>query len=256
MKKFCFTIDDNTRCLREIAERNVGSLFEHPYLALLRSLHEKYDVKIQLNVFYQDAGFDLSMMTDKYRYEWEENADWLKLSFHSLTDTRKEYENVGYEQVYKDCKKTQDEIVRFAGKNSLAKTTTIHWCVLTLDGVKAMQDLGVKGLLGLFGTDEKPRLSYDCDLGDAKKGREGQVIYKHGMAYAGIDCVMNSFTTEEVLDCLERLKDREQVRIMIHEQYFYPDYEYYQAEFGDKISKAIQSLQAKGFVSRFLEEMI
>ena len=256
MKSFCFTIDDNTRCLREIVQNNTSSLFEHPYLALLRTLHIKYGVKIQLNLFYQDQGFDLSMMSDRYGKEWEENADWLKLSFHSFTDTRKEYENADYERVYRDCEKTHKEILRFAGEKSLAKTTTIHWCVLTKDGVKAMQDLGVKGLLGLFGTDEKPRLSYDCNLEDSKLGRKGQIIRKHGMAYAGIDCVMNSFTTEEVLDCLERLKDREQVRIMIHEQYFYPDYEYYQAEFGDKISKAIQSLQAKGFVSKFLEEMI
>ena len=67
---------------------------------------------------------------------------------------------------------------------------------------------------------------------------------------------MNLFTTEEVLARLEEIKDREQVRIMIHEQFFYSDYEYYQSDFGVKLAKAIESLQQKGFISQFFEEMI
>lgn len=256
MKSYCFTIDDNIRFLREIAENHYDSIFEHPYLALLKSLHIRFGVKIQLNVFYQDQGFDLSFFPDIYREEWEENESWLKMSFHSWSDTKNEYENIGYQKVYTDCKKAQDQIIRFAGPRSLAKTTTIHWCVLTSAGINAMTDLGVQGLLGLFGTEEKPRLSYDCNLEDSHNARAGTIIRKGDMSYASIDCVMNLFTTEEVLARLEEIKDREQVRIMIHEQFFYSDYEYYQSDFGVKLAKAIESLQQKGFISQFFEEMI
>ena len=257
MKKFCFTIDDNIRFFHEITQRNEESLFAHPYLALLRRLHKNLGLKIQLNLFYQTKDFNLSMFSERYKREWEECSDWLKLSFHSLNEKGgREYETAEYDRVYEDCLKTQKEIIRFAGEKSLAKTTTIHCCAATSDGVKALQDLGVRGVLGLFGTDEQPRLSYDCDLIDAQNGRNGQIISKNGMAYVGINCVLNAFTVEEVLAKLEELKTRERVLIMIHEQFFYPDYRNYQGDFEEKIVKAVDKLQQEGFISSFFEDLL
>ena len=83
MKLFCFTIDDNIRFLKEIMVQSMSSIFDHPYMAMLRRLHEKFDLKIQLNMFYRMDGFDLSQMSDRYSEEWASAADWLKLSFHS-----------------------------------------------------------------------------------------------------------------------------------------------------------------------------
>ena len=87
-----------------------------------------FEVKIQLNLFYRDEQFNLSSFLEKYRDEWACNADWLKLSFHSKEENICPYENSGYEQVYNECKEVEEEILRFAGEQSLAKTTTIHWC--------------------------------------------------------------------------------------------------------------------------------
>ena len=83
MKTFCFTVDDNIRFLKEITENAYSSIFEHPYLAMYKRLHEEFDLKVQLNLFYRTEDFDLSKMSSAYYSEWEENADWLKLSFHS-----------------------------------------------------------------------------------------------------------------------------------------------------------------------------
>ena len=44
-KTFCFTVDDNIRFLKEIAEKNYKSIFEHPYLAMYKRLHEEFDLK-------------------------------------------------------------------------------------------------------------------------------------------------------------------------------------------------------------------
>ena len=49
MKTFCFTVDDNIRCLREINEKNYDSIFDHPYLAVYKRLHERFGLKVQLN---------------------------------------------------------------------------------------------------------------------------------------------------------------------------------------------------------------
>ena len=99
MKRFCFTIDDNIRFLKELTERNCTSIFDHPYVALLKRLHERFDLKIQLNLFYRMSGFDLSQMSDCYASEWAAISDWLKFSFHSDREISVPYENAGYEEV-------------------------------------------------------------------------------------------------------------------------------------------------------------
>ena len=114
MKNFCFTVDDNIRFLKELSTARFSTIFEHPYLALYKRLHEKYGLKVQLNLFYEMDGFDLSMMTDRYRDEWLEISDWLKMSFHSRKENVKPYQTSGFDEVRKDCGIVHDEIERFA----------------------------------------------------------------------------------------------------------------------------------------------
>ena len=134
MKTFCFTVDDNIRVFKEINSEGLKSIFDHPYLAMYLRLHKTFGLKVQLNLFYEMEDFDLSLFTDKYKTEWQDNADWLKLSFHSKFENVKPYEFSNYDEVYEDCNKVHTQIERFAGSSSLGKTTTIHYCVATKDG--------------------------------------------------------------------------------------------------------------------------
>ena len=115
MKNFVFTVDDNIRFFKEICERGYGSVFEHPYLAMYKRLHKKYGSNIQLNLFYECEGFCLSDMTDRYKKEWENCSEWLKMSFHSRIENVRPYENSGYDEVFSDCERVNKEILRFAG---------------------------------------------------------------------------------------------------------------------------------------------
>ena len=254
-KRYCFTIDDNIRFLKELTRRKEASLFEHPYTRLLKDLHEKYGVKMQLNLFYQEGDFTLSDMTDCYREEWKNNADWLKLSFHSIKENDCPYAQSTYEEVYRDCQTVQKEILRFAGADSLAKTTTVHYCKTTRAGVKALKDNGVQGLLGLYGTKENPRVSYACTSEEGEKLREGGVVRYDGVAFLGIYAVLNTFTLEQIKTRLERIESPV-VSVMIHEQYFYPDYFAYQKDFAEKLQTTFSILAKKGYESKFFEEMI
>lgn len=254
MKKFCFTVDDNIRFFKEIYETNPESIFDHPYLAMYKRLHKKYNLKVQLNLFFEMEGFDLSQMSDKYKAEWQENSDWLKMSFHSKWENVRPYENSGYDEVYTDCLNVHNEVKRFAGESSLAKTTTVHYCCATEEGVLALKDNGFCGLLGLYGTDEKPRCSYQNTPSDAKLMRRGTTVIDGNVAYAGIDIVMNLYEKEEILSKLEYIIDRETVKVMIHEQYFYADYVKYQSDFEEKIGAAFEYLGNNGYKSSFFEE--
>ena len=256
MKTFCFTIDDNIRFLKEITERQYTSIFEHPYAAMLKRLHEAFDLKIQLNLFYRTDMFTLSDMTAAYYSEWEKNADWLKLSFHSDYENVRPYESSSYDEVDRDCRAVHREIVRFASNAALAKTTTVHYCLTTADGLQALKDNGVRGLLGLFGTEAQPQVSYSVSEEEAGKIRSGGIVTKEDMSFAPIDIVLNSYKTEENLQRLDGLMHREQIWVMIHEQYFYADYPAYQPEFEEKLHAVFTRLTEQGYVSAFFEELI
>lgn len=251
MKTFIFTVDDNIRFLKELSEGNSDSLFSHPYTAMYKRLHEKYGLKVQMNLFYEMPGFTLSEMTDRYKKEFSENADWLKLSFHSRLENVEPYIASGYREVYEDCRAVNREILRFAGEKSLAKTTTIHYCKTTEEGLYALKDNGVCGLLGLFGTDEKPSSSYSLSEALSSRLRKGEIISKDGIKFYSIDLVMNLYGKERLLSRLMDLLKRESLRVMIHEQYFYEDYHAYQPDFEEKIDCAFKLLTENGYESRF-----
>ena len=253
---FCFTVDDNIRVFKDITERDYGSIFEHPYLAMYKMLHEAFDLKVQLNLFYRCEGFDLSMMSDVYSNEWAENSDWLKLSFHSELENVRPYEISDYDEVKRDCDNVHREILRFAGKSSLARTTTVHYCVTTAQGLCALKNCGVGGLLGLFGTSDAPRTSYGLGLDLAEKIREGGIAVSDGISFSGIDIVLNCFSKQEILRQLRGLIGRNSIRVMIHEQYFYPDYFNYQPDFEQKLIATFDFLRAEGYESAFFENII
>ena len=110
-RKAFFFIDDVIWVFRDLTRKNYDSMFDHPFLKVLKDAHDQYGLKTQLNIFYMTDTyynndiFTLAEMTDKYKKEWEDASDWLKFGFHS----RKEfpdypYINANYQDVYDDFK--------------------------------------------------------------------------------------------------------------------------------------------------------
>ena len=249
-------MDDNIRFLKETTEKHYQSIFDHPYLAMYRRLHKEFGLKVQLNLFYRMENFDLSQMSEAYYEEWKLNSDWLKLSFHSDFENIKPYESSGYDEVYWDCRKVNEQIKRFASPAALASTTTIHYCLLTESGLMAIKDNGVVGLLGLFGTCEKPRSSYNIKEGDAVRIRAGETLKICNTSFASIDIVLNNFGIEEITEQLANMSNRDCIKVMIHEQYFYEDYCRYQPEFEAKLQSTFSFLCGNGYQSSFFESLI
>ena len=86
-KGFRISADDNILCLKDIAEhaQEYNSIFDNKYLAIYKEAHEKYGAKAHLNLFYETANldgftpdpdyFNLTMMPDKFKEEWEKILD-------------------------------------------------------------------------------------------------------------------------------------------------------------------------------------
>ena len=103
--------------------------------------------------------------------------------------------------------------------------------------------------------DQAPEKCPQCKVPAEKfVEQKGEILHRHGLDFCSIDLVMNLYDREELLRRLRALLDRDALRVMIHEQYFYSDYHAYQPDFGEKLDQAFSLLHENGYESCFAEE--
>ncbi|MBR5439218.1 MAG: hypothetical protein IKV61_03255 [Clostridia bacterium] len=73
------SFDDVTLCFQNLTTQNYESLFEEPFFANLKSLHNEYGAKFSLFTY----NSTLNNVPNKYASEFIESSDWLKIGFHS-----------------------------------------------------------------------------------------------------------------------------------------------------------------------------
>jgi hypothetical protein len=265
VNKYRLSLDDNIWFLKDI-NANVGkykSIFENPYLGMLKQVHDTFGTKIHINLFYQTEGFNLSQMTDKYKSEWKDNAGWLRLSFHALQEfPDRPYLTAGYEQVKKDCILVKEQIRRFAGEELMGPVTTLHWGAAVVEGTRALRDEGYLALAGYFNAEGPDTVSYY--LNDEKRLHvNNRFIWRdntEGIIFSRMALVINTVKIEEILPYLVKLRSSGHkppyADLMIHEQYFYPSYFNYQPDFRDKVVTAVKWAADNGYKPAFLSECV
>ncbi len=247
-----FSVDDNIWFLRDLTFGDYSSIFHHPYLKIYKDIHDKYNAKFQLNIYYETEGFDLSQMTDKYKNEWIENSHWLRLSFHARADAPEcPYIDASYQTAFEDCRAVHDQIIRFAGAETLDLYTTIHYCQASEDAVRAFRDCGIRGLVGLF---EPGRSCYELIFDDFSE--PFKYDEKSGLYYFVNDMIVNLYSLDAVPSILDKVKEKEFVEVMIHEQYFYEYFHMFQPDFADKVEACVKYLTADGRRSVFLDDLV
>ena len=76
--KYRLSLDDNLWFFQDIAKNNYKSIFENPYLKLMKDMNDKYGTKVHTNIYYfgsnlscrtnsTEGGFNLSQFPDKYK---------------------------------------------------------------------------------------------------------------------------------------------------------------------------------------------
>lgn len=264
--KYRLSLDDNIWFLKDLSVNSgkYKSIFENPYLGLLKEVHDTYGTKIHINIFYQTDGFNLSQLTTAYKNEWRQNAGWLRLSFHALQEMPdRPYLNAGYEEVKKDCEKVQHEIRRFAGEELMSPVTTLHWGEARVEGSRALRDSGYTTQVGYFNVDnDLSPVSYYLNV-EQRRHLSKRAIWrdnKEGITFVRISQVINLFQLEQIVPVLEEVKKdprrAEFIELMIHEQYFYPDYQAYQPDFRQKVMTAVKWAVDNGYKPAFLEECV
>lgn len=263
-KRYRFSTDDNIWFLRDIA-RNANtytSIFQNPYLGFWREMHRKYGAKVHHNIYYETAGFNLSQMPDKFRDEWRANADWLRLSFHARANNpARPYTHASAAGIREDLRLVNRQIERFAGKELLSRNTTIHWASTTGAGAEALREEGVETMFGVGSFhDDLPYSSYDLSVSGVHNvvGRDYWKDTRHDLIFIYSDMTVNHFRPDQIAPHLERIAadphQSEVIELIIHEEYFYPDYQAYEPDFRQRVERAIEWVTRHGYKPVFFED--
>lgn len=269
-KKYRFSLDDNIWFLQNLNENKdvYKSMFEDPYLALLKAIHDKHGSKFHINIYYETPrhnGFNLSQMTDKYKDEWRANSDWLRLSFHANADLpNRPYINTTYEQAYFEMERVNKEIIRFAGEEAFSKTvTTVHFGDCTVESAQAFRDLGVKAFVSSYGWNSDNL----CDIRMYCDGEQCLLLQKYGFYYdkemdiyhfrynGGIqrtapENIAAQFDSQHKSNPIYAFKD-----ICLHEQYFYPEFKNHMPDYYEKLDAAATWCEQNGYEPIFMDEL-
>lgn len=276
--KFRLSSDDNILFLQDINEHRdeYASIFDNPYLAVYKKAHDLYGAKVHLNLFHEfneesmrnfsspRKPFNLSMMTDKFKDEFRANSDWLKLAFHANAEFPDQpYRFASAEKITEDCARVCREIIRFAGPEVLTSSTTIHWGEANRDCVRALRNLGLKSFTGYFEHDKKanPLVAYYApdDLIDHVGERDFWYDREEDVFFGRIDLVLNLNTYEWVSENIRKVVAHPHkngfVSVMIHEQYFYPDYINHRPDFEARVLDTCKYLAENGYVGAHISEV-
>lgn len=274
--KFIISSDDNIIFLKDITDNKdrYKSVFENPYLAVYKRAHDMYGAKVHLNLFYEIDDmphfnqkfdyFNLSMMTDKFKSEFEANSDWLHFSFHARSEMPdKPYRYTSALRIGEDIERINNEIIRFAGKKSLSDETTVHWGEANYSCLKELRDRGYRSIAGYFEktSSGNPLVAY-CYPAELVRHVGGRDFWKNtelDIMHGRIDLVLNTIKREQLETKLQEIYDDVHragfIWLMIHEQYFYPEYELYIPEFADIVVSAAKWVYERGYRGTFTKEL-
>lgn len=263
-RRYRMSIDDNSFFLRDIVQKRYKSLFDCFYLKILRDLHAKYGTKYTINLFFEtpEADFALDQFPDRYKGEWADNADWLKLTFHAWREfPGRPYQYASPEHLLHDLDGVAAEIHRFAGERTWCPPTILHWAMVQPDCYAALASRGVRVLSAL-----SVKLSGGWDLHNMLADDQCEWLSRHDavmdmgshIAFSNCDIVLNNTPVDRIAAKLEASTKSPQTSeildLLTHEQYFWPFYSSYVADHAQRLDTAFAWATANGYEPIFFHE--
>ncbi len=261
--RYRFSIDDNSFFLRDVAQKQYDSLFDCFYLKILRDLHAKYGVKFTVNIYYTTGDdFSLPQFPDRYKGEWRDNADWMKLAFHAYAnDPDRPYQDAPPEKLIADLDLVAEQIHRFAGEEAYAPPTVIHWGMTRPTAFKPLYERGVRVLSGYF---SKGSNGYDVNYrwddvhSEYLSRHDAWKDFESGLVFSRVDIVCNNVPVDRIVGTLapqaENPDTAEIMDLFTHEQYFWPFYRRYLPDHAERLDAAIRWVTEQGYKPVFFHE--
>ncbi len=251
-KRYHFFIDDNIFFLTELYRSGARSLFDHFYTARLRRLHDRYGVRFVLNLFFRNdhSAFLLSQFPDRYRGEWADHADWLRLAFHAYSEFPAwPYRDAHPEALPAHFEAVREQVLRFAGPSVFYPPAIVHfYSIASPDARRFLREAGCRAMAVRA-------------FPEAASQARIPALYEEdpGWFTMPVDFFCNSRTLPQIESDLDRLLAcpwKETLMIGTHEQYSYPSYKGYLPDHFDRMEAAIRRVTEAGFRPVFFQEGI
>ena len=235
---------------------------------MLADLNRRYGTKFSLNIYYStDLGdknaFDLTQFSDRYKSQWQDNADWLKLAFHAYSDLPdRPYQNDEHgKKMLADMDKVVEQIYRFAGQQAYCEPAVIHWAMAPKSALEPLYGQGVRVLSGYFAKiDGKWDINYLFDdIRSEYIAQRGLLKdFDSGIVFSRVDIVVNDMAIEEIEPLLEkRAGDTNHTGIIdmfTHEQHFWSFTPDYLPNHPQMLEMAIRWVTERGYKPVFFHE--
>ena len=262
--RYRFSIDDNSFFLRDVTQKKYQSLFDCFYLDALRTLNKKYGAKFVLNIYYTTGDdWKLTDFPDRYKSQWKDNAQWLRLAFHAYAnDPARPYQDAEPEKLIADLDLVNEQISRFAGEEVCTPPTVIHWGMTRHSAFKPLYERGVRALSGYF----RPSANGEFDVNYRWDDLHSEYLSKHdawkdfdsGIVFSRVDVVCNNTPLEKTVPTLQpQIRDPNTAEILdlfTHEQYFWPFYTHYVPDHVERLDTAIRFCTEHGYKPVFYHE--
>ena len=264
-KRCYFFFDDCVFFMRWIALNRPQSIFDEMFLGRLKKIHEKYNTKFLLNLFFQDdhhKDFTLADFPEDYKAEFQANKDWLKLSFHAKSEfPDRPYQHADRAKLAADYDEIYNEVCRFAGPECFMAPMVIHWAITNPENFCVLQERGTRCLTGgylgcVVSVTEEAHSVEVTDIGYHYEQDVAQYLTKGGRMlydrkydillgtnllccnYSDIDAINRRFAALPA--------DQDVLGLMTHEQYSYPDYFNHIPNHLDRVEEACRLAYEKG----------
>ena len=262
--RYRFSIDDNSFFLRDLFHRRPKSIFDSLYLSQLKELHNEFGVKFTLNLFYEtpEREFNLSMMPDTWKGEFQDNSGWMRMTWHANCEfPDRPYQYATADQVARDYELIHGEVNRFAGEESWVVPTIVHWGELLPSVFKTLHAKGVNALSGYFVRDEQ-RYIVSFGLDEARcaymENHDAFMDWDSGIVFTRTDIVFNNTPVEQVVPILsaqiQHPDTAEFVDLLTHEQYFWPGYFNFRPDHKKRIATGLRFLTDNGYEPVWMNE--
>jgi hypothetical protein len=230
---------------------------------MFRDWHRRFGTRFTLNCYYRTAdGFTLAQFPDRYRAEWADQADWLRLSFHAEADSPAYpyRDDVRGEACARDFDRVRHEILRFAGDAAWAPPSIVHFVAIPRSAWPVLIARGVTALGGFFGTRAPDDLNFHLSA-----AAQEEILHKGtwrdpetGLTLFHVPIVCNNTPPDRTGAVLEAWTQRcpaaRVVPIWTHEQYFWDFYENHLPDHPQRVENALRWAADRALKPVFLHD--
>ena len=193
-------------------QQDYDSLFQHPFMALLRELHREYGMRITLYTYeYFGDGDSYIRIEDtplKYKEDFRKASDWLRIGYHGI---RADFDSLVSVAEFRDSyNNVNSAIAQFADSSLVASTLRFHYFFAPDSLLNALT--GVRRLLC---ADDSNRLSYNLTVSEAMTVARGERVVKNDISYRRTDLRVDD--NLGALSELKRLESNDTLVVFAHE---------------------------------------